>query len=262
MTLARTIGFIASLAVAILFIFLWHLVTLYKLVPPVFLPPPMKTYDALVQGLASGPLLKASLATLQRMLLGWLLACVAGVGIGALVGTSPVLMRYLGPTLEAFRPIPASALIPVLIAIVGLSEGMILSVIAFGALWPMLLATIHGLQSVEPLLYDVAGALRMNMATIISKIGLPSAVPDILAAMRLSLTIALILATVCEMLSGNTGLGQWLLYSARQFSSANLFAGILILGVFGYLTNALMTVAERHLLRWKSPHEANRAGIA
>ncbi len=249
-------GFLASLLVAVIFIFLWHLVTLNKLVPPVFLPSPQKAFDALVHGLTTGSLLASAAATLQRMVLGWLLACLAGIGLGAVIGTSPTLSRYLGPTLEAFRPIPASALIPVLIAIFGLSEGMILSVIAFGAVWPLLLATVHGLQSVEPLLYEVAGALKVSRPSFIFKMGLPSAVPDILAAMRMSLTIALILATVCEMLSGNTGLGQWLLVSARSFSSANLFAGVIILGFFGYITNALMTLAERRLLRWKAPHRA------
>jgi sulfonate transport system permease protein len=91
----------------------------------------------------------------------------------------------------------------------------------------------------------------MSRTATIFKIGLPSAVPDILAAMRMSLAVALILTTVCEMLSGNTGLGQWLIVSSRSYASANMFAGVLILGSVGYLTNALMNQAERKLLRRK-----------
>jgi ABC-type nitrate/sulfonate/bicarbonate transport system permease component len=251
MLLSRLVPLAASITTMALVVLGWHLVTAYALVPSVFLPSPAGTFSALTTGLGNGPLLSASLATLQRMISGWLLACIAGISLGAVIGTSPRFERYLGAMLEAFRPIPASALIPLLIALFGLSESMILSAIALGALWPLLLSTRHGVQSVEPTLYDVAAALGMCRLAVIFKIGLPNAVPDILAAMRLSLTIALILTTVCEMLSGNNGLGQWLLVSSRNFASANVFAGIVVLSLFGYLSNSAMNAVEKHQLRWK-----------
>jgi ABC-type nitrate/sulfonate/bicarbonate transport system permease component len=98
----------------------------------------------------------------------------------------------LGPTL------PASAIIPVAIALLRLSDPMALAVIAFGSLWPVLLATIHGFSAVEPRLYEVGRALRLSRSAVIFKIALPSASPDILAGMRLGLTVALILSVVCE----------------------------------------------------------------
>ncbi|MBZ0162743.1 MAG: ABC transporter permease [Notoacmeibacter sp.] len=200
----------------------------------------------------NGPLFDASLATLRRMLFGWFFACAVGITLGALVGSSATLKVYFAPMLEALRPLPASSLIPLFIAVVGLSEGMILGVIAFGALWPLLLSTIHGMASVEPLLHEVGSALAMRKRDVLRKISLPNAMPDILAAMRLSLTISLILAVVCEMLTGSEGLGQWLLATSRAFASAKMFAGIVILGLMGYASNALLNAVEKRLLRWKA----------
>ena len=150
------------------------------------------------------------------------------------------------------RPLPVSAVIPVAIALFGLTEGMALAVIAFGSLWPLLLATVHGFAAVEPRLYEVARTLHMSRLAVIAKIALPSASPDILAGMRLSLTVALILSVVCEMLAGLDGLGHWVLLSARAFRSADLFAGVILLGVVGYVTALAMAVAERRILAWRS----------
>ena len=137
-----------------------------------------------------------------------------------------------------------SALIPVAIALFGLSQAMALTVIGFGALWPMLLATVHGFASVEPRLYEVARTLHMSRTEVIFKVALPSASPDILAGMRLSVTVALILSVVCEMLAGLDGLGHWVLLSARSFRSADLFAGVILLGVIGYVTALVVAMVE------------------
>ena len=163
--------------------------------------------------------------------------------VGAMIGSSRTMRTYVAPSLEFLRPLPVSAIIPVAIAMFGLTQGMALFVIAFGAIWPMLLATIHGFAAVEPRLYEVARSLQMSRLAVIFKIALPSASPDILAGMRLSLTVALILSVVCEILAGLDGLGHWVLLSARAFRSADLFAGVILLGVTGYVTSVAMSMA-------------------
>ena len=85
------------------------------------------------------------------------------------------------------------------------------------------------------------------------KIALPSALPDIFAGLRLALTVSLILAVVAEMLAGTIGLGQNITLAARSFRSADLYAGIVVLGAVGYATNILLARIERHLLRWRAP---------
>jgi sulfonate transport system permease protein len=241
----------ASFGVALLFVLLWYVIAQAKLVSPVFLPGPGRTFDALYYGLIEGDLAANTLATVERMIYGWLLASIVGIALGAMIGVLPAARAYVEPTLEFLRPLPASATMPVAIALLGLSDSMVLAVIAFGALWPMLLATVHGFAAVEPRLYQVSRALGLSQAEVIRKIALPSAMPDILSGMRVGLTIALILAVVGEMLASRPGLGQAILLAARSFQSADLYAGVILLGVIGYVSNLALSVIEQRLLRWR-----------
>lgn len=244
---------IASFAVAAGFVGLWQFVANFKLISPVFLPGPDRAWAALMRGLATGDLTSKLVGTLEHMAYGWLAASIAGIALGALIGSSRLMRAYIAPSLEFLRPLPVSAIIPVAIALLGLTQGMALFVIAFGAIWPIMLATIHGFAAVEPRLYEVARSLQMSRPAVVFKIALPSALPDILAGMRLSLTVALILSVVCEVLAGLDGLGHWVLLSARAFRSADLFAGVILLGATGYVTSVAMSLAERRLLAWQSP---------
>jgi ABC-type nitrate/sulfonate/bicarbonate transport system permease component len=185
------------------------------------------------------------------MIYGWLLASLVGIVIGAMIGVSARARAYVEPTLEFLRPLPASAMMPVAIALLGLTDLMVLAVIAFGALWPMLLATVHGFAAVEPRLYQVSRALALSRTEVIWKIALPSAMPDILSGMRVGLTIALILAVVGEMLASRPGLGQAILLAARSFQAADLYAGVILLGLIGYVSGTALSLIERRLLRWR-----------
>jgi sulfonate transport system permease protein len=127
----------------------------------------------------------------------------------------------------------------------------VLAVVAFGSMWPVLLATLHGFAGVEPRLREVASALQMPRRDFIWKMGLPNALPDILSGMRLAMTVALIVAVVGEMIASQSGLGQAILLAARSFRASELFAGIVLLGLIGFVANALLALAERRLLRWQ-----------
>ena len=148
--------------------------------------------------------------------------------------------------------LPASAVVPLAISLLGLSEVMVLVVIAFGALWPVLLATVHGFSAVEPRLYEVSRALGLSRSKVILKIALPSSMPDIVAGMRLALTVSLILAVVGEMLASREGLGSQILLAARSFRSPDLFAGVILLGATGYLSAVFLTMIESRVLCWRA----------
>lgn len=246
--LSHWIGSVLVLSAAV---GLWWLASHLQWVSKVFLPTPEATLGSLRDGLTGGELLAQSGQTLRRMVEGWLLACLAGMLLGALIGTSAMARAWLQPMLEFVRPLPASAVMPLAISIFGLGPNMVLSVVAFGAMWPVLLATLHGFASVEPRLREVATALQLPRTTFIVKVGLPSAMTDILAGMRLSMTVSLIVAVVGEMIASQSGLGQAILLAARSFRASELFAGVVLLGLIGFGANALLTSAERRLLRWQ-----------
>lgn len=244
---------VAGLGVVAALIAGWSEIAALKWVSPVFLPPPERAWAALVHGLAHSDLGVKLSGTIEHMLAGWLIASILGIALGALIGSSALARTYVGPTLEFLRPLPASAVIPVAIAIFGFTPAMALGVIGFGAIWPMLLSTMHGFAAVEPRLGEVARALRLSRWQAAWKISLPSAAPDILAGLRLGLTVSLILAVVCEMIAGLDGLGQWVLVAARMFRSPDLFAGVILLGAIGFVGALALNALERRLLVWRAP---------
>ena len=246
-------GWLGSVAVLLAIIGLWWAASHGGWISRVFLPSPEATLASLEEGLDGGDLWAFTLATTRRMFEGWLLASAVGIAIGALIGMSVNARAYLQPTLEFVRPLPASALLPLAISIFGLNPAMVLFVVAFGAMWPVLLATIHGFASVEPRLAEVSRCLQLSRGAFVCKVGLPNALPDILAGMRLSLTVSLIVAVVGEMIASQPGLGQAILLAARAFRASELFAGIVLLGLVGLASNALLSLAERRLLKWQTP---------
>jgi sulfonate transport system permease protein len=244
---------LGSVAVLLAFVALWWAASHGQWVSKVFLPSPEATVESLAEGLARGDLLQFTGWTVARMLVGWLLASCMGVALGALIGSSRIARTYIQPTLEFIRPLPASAIMPVAISIFGLSAPMVLFVVAFGAMWPVLLATIHGFANVHARLREVAQALQMRPFAFAWKMGLPNAMSDILAGMRLSMTVSLIVSVVGEMITSQPGLGQTILLAARSFRASDLYAGVVLLGAIGFFSNACLARVETHVLAWQRP---------
>jgi ABC-type nitrate/sulfonate/bicarbonate transport system permease component len=241
----------ASLALLATLLGLWALVAQAGWVSRAFLPSPAAAWGRLADGLLQGELAAHTAATVARMLGGWGLACAAGMVLGALIGSSATARAWLQPMFEFLRPLPASAVLPLAIALFGLSSGMVLAVVAFGAMWPVLLGTLHGFASVHERLREVAAALQLSRTAFVFKLGLPNALPDILAGLRLSMTVSLIVSVVGEMIASQPGLGQAILLAARSFQAPDLYAGVMLLGALGFASNAALALAERRLLRWQ-----------
>lgn len=238
-----------SAAVTAALIAVWQFIANLKLLPAVFFPGPDVTWKAFVKGMTSGELLPAAMTTLAQMLSGWVSAAVLGVLLGGAIASSPALRTYCVPTLEYFRQIPSSAKLPIAMMILGMNDQMIIVIIAIGAVWPVLLSTIQGFGSIEPRLIDTARNLQLGKAAMFWKIGLPSALPDIFAGLRISLTISLILAVVAEILTGLGGIGTVLQHSASLYRGSELFAGIMVLSIIGLLCNFVLASLSSRLLR-------------
>lgn len=239
----------AAIAFALAVVALWQILSATRVVSPVFLPSPMSTVDALIDGFDDGSFSSALLETTARMLQGWMLASLSGIGIGILIGVSAQARAFFQPTIEFLRPLPAAAIIPAAIAFLGINTTMGLAVIVFGSIWPTMLATVQGLASVEPRLVEVSRCLRLSAWRFMLSIGLPNAVPDIVSGMRISLSNALSMAIVCEMIASQNGLGTIILRAARSFDSPDLFAGIVLLGLCGFVSSLALKLLASAVLR-------------
>ena len=249
--ISGSVWFAGSLLVAAALVLAWQLISDAGLASPIFFPAPSRIWRALVDGFTNGNMAAELGATAARVFGGWILASAIGISLGASIGISRAARIYIAPSLEVLRPLPVSALVPIFIGFLGYTEEMVLSVIAFGALWPCLLGTIHGFSTVEPRLYEVARAVKLSRLATVMKIALPSALPDIMAGLKVGLTVSLILVVVGEMLGSREGLGYSILLAQRSFHSASVFAGIFLLGIIGYLSAAALDFAERRLIYWR-----------
>ncbi len=240
-----SVGFLLAALIA------WQLAADAKLVNPLWFPGPLRAIGVLSDWIATSELWSPLGKTVWRVFAGWGTASIVGVAIGAAIASSTTARNLFEPTAEFLRPLPASAVLPPAILILGLSDAMIVFVVAFGSIWPILLGAIHGFKSIEPRLMEVASMLRLSTWQRIVKLQLPHALPDIFAGMRVSIAIALIITVASEMLSSQPGIGYLMLLAARAFRSAEIFAGILILGVLGFVINVTMQRIEDRLLAWR-----------
>jgi ABC-type nitrate/sulfonate/bicarbonate transport system permease component len=207
---------------------------------------------ALVQNLTGGSLVAQLMPSLRRILLGLGIACAIGIPLGLLMGVNRLAYRLLEPITELVRPIPSAAYIPVAILFLGLGDQMKLFVITLAAVFPILLNTYSGVQAIDPVLVDTGRTFGVARLAILRKIVFPASLPSILTGVRISLGIALIVSVVAEMISGNNGLGYFIIDKQRSFRVPDVFAGIVMLGVLGYSMNLIFLQLERHVLRWRT----------
>jgi ABC-type nitrate/sulfonate/bicarbonate transport system permease component len=249
-----SISSLPALAFAAALLLAWQGLAESGVISPVFFPAPSRAFDVLASRFADGSIWPSIEATSLRMLVGWAFASLLGIVIGAAIGSSAVARDFLEPMLEFLRPLPASAIIPVAILFLGLSNEMSVSVIAFGAIWPVLLSSVYGFGSLQIRLREVSAALGFGRIEFLRKIAFPAALPDILSGVRVSLAICLILAVVTEMQASLPGLGRDIFFAQRNFRSADLYAGLIMLGVLGFIVNYVLLLIENRLLKWRHPN--------
>jgi ABC-type nitrate/sulfonate/bicarbonate transport system permease component len=248
----------AVFAVAVV---LWDLATHFA-VPEddkMFFPSPItiakRMYDLWLTGPADHVFLTHTaigniLPSIGRMLGAWLIAVVAGVAIGILLGRVQWLLDFVDPLIQFFRALPSPALIPVFIVIFKIGTSMRLAVIVFGVIWPILLNAIDGVRSVEPLQLETARVFRLSRLDRLRLIIIPAAMPKIFAGLRVSLSMAIILMVISEMVGNTDGIGYLLSSAKESFLLPDMWAAIMLLGILGYVANALLIQVERRVLAW------------
>jgi len=190
-------------------------------------------------------------SSLQRVVLGLVLALVVGVTAGTVIGLMPRAGDFVDPTLQFMRSVPPVALVPIFMLLFGIGSGMRITLIAFTSVWPILLNTIAGVRSVEPLYHATARVFRIGIGRRLKDIVLPASAPLVLAGLRVSTALALIVMVLSEMVAATSGIGYRLMFEQQSFALANMWACIVLLGVIGYLLNAVVTMIERRVLRWQ-----------
>ncbi len=188
--------------------------------------------------------------SMKRYAVGFAIAAVIGIALGLLVGSSHAARRTLDPLLECLRAVPAIAIVPAALIILGYGDASRIAVIAFGLCFPILVNTADGVRGIPLEVRDTASMLHVGRVERVVRIYLPSALPSIMAGLRIAVSLGLVLVIVSEFVGEQNGIGYYLLRQQSEYDYPELYAGILFLGVLGYGLNRLFLVVERRVLAW------------
>ncbi|MGW2288697.1 ABC transporter permease [Streptomyces phaeochromogenes] len=216
-----------------------------------FYNPPLSTILGKFPDVWTGERLASDVGpSVVRLGVGYLLAVVAGVGLGLLVGVSRVVRDVLEPVMELFRAIPPPVLVPIIMLFAGIGDGMKVIVIVSGCVWPILLNTVEGVRAVDEVLSDTCRSYGIGGVSRLWHLVLRSASPQIVTGMRQSLSIGIILMVISEMFAASNGLGFAVVQFQRSFAIPEMWSGVLLLGLLGFVLSLLFRFAENRFLAW------------
>jgi sulfonate transport system permease protein len=224
-----------------------------------FYPPLSKVVESLQEDWLFEQVGSDLLPSLGRFAVGYLIAVVAGIGLGTLIGLAPRVRMASQPVIEFVRSIPPPLMLPFALVVLGIGNDSKIAVIALGSVWPVLLNAIDGVRGVDPLMLDMARSFGLSRRTQVTQVMLPAASPKIAVGMRTALSVGLILMIISEMQGTTNGLGFQVLSAQRSFDSAGTYAGVIVIGVVGLIVNLLFVAAEARIMRW---HRGSRGLLA
>lgn len=250
--IARTAWRIAKPLVAIgAFLLLWQFAPQVGLVDQVFLPPFTTVAQAFIDLVQSGEMWTHVSASLNRSLSGFALALVIAVPLGIAIAWYKPVADLLNPILELFRNTAALALLPVFVLILGIGETSKVALVVYASVFPILLNTITGVRTVDPLLIKSAVSLGLTPIRLFQKVILPAAIPSIFTGLRMAAASSILVLLAAEMVGARAGLGYLITAAQQNFQIPNMYAGILAISLLGLSFNGLLVTLERRFSRWR-----------
>ncbi|WP_371836633.1 ABC transporter permease [Bacillus smithii] len=239
----------------VIIIIIWQLIGSLGWVTKTVLPTPWEIILAAKNLAVSGVLFTNMKLSIIRAACGFVIGGGLGLALGTLVGLSAKSESLLDPTLQMVRTIPHLAITPLFILWFGLGEESKILLIGLGAFFPLYVNTFLGIRKVDAKLFEVARILEFSKWKQIKLLIVPSALPNILLGIRLSLGAAWLSLVVAELMGSTSGLG-YMMMDARQFSNTDIvFVGIIIFAIVGKLTDSLVRLMEKHFLKWQDTYK-------
>jgi sulfonate transport system permease protein len=239
-----------AVAVPVALLGLWQLASTFGWIDARMYPSPTTIASTGWQLVAQGELWGDALATLRRVTLGWLVGCAIGAALGITMGSIPLVRSALEPTLDALYVVPKLALLPILFNIFGLGEGSQVALVAitvFFFVWIATMAAVMGVAEGYREAGRIFGARRLRM---LRNVLLPAALPQIIVGVRVAAGVAFLVIIAAEYLVGQDGLGYLIFNSRNLFINDEMFAGIVVVALFGVAFSELIRGIGRRLVPW------------
>lgn len=241
----------AAAATLIGLLVLWQAGVSASLIPTLFLPAPVTIARTLWQLGVSGELWKHLSASLVRLLIGWTVGTMFGIGMGLAAGLWSAFRSPGMAVVAALFPIPKIALVPLFIVWFGIGEGSKLATLGFGVFFPTVIATVGGVDAVPRGLIRMGQSFGLSTAAVVRTIVLPGALPAILNGFRVTASLAIVLLVAAEMIGAERGIGAFVLSAGNLYDTDALLAGIVVLSLLGLAVSGLISLAETILLPWR-----------
>jgi len=227
---------------------IWEIACVAFAVPEIILPRPSKVFLVFFQRF--DVLMAYSWDTLWTTMIGFLLAIAGGLLLGLAIGASPFVYSGLYPLLIAFNAIPKVAIVPILMIWVGV--GALPAVITAFAIsfFPIVVNVATGLATIEPEMRDVLRSLGATRIEILTKVGIPRAMPYLFASLKVAITLAFIGSVISETVGGNNGIGFLMLSASARNDAPTTFAGLFAIAIMGVLMYAVCALIEKRMTRW------------
>lgn len=247
----RPVVVVGGLVVPVLLLAVWQWVTAAGLVPAYQLPGPVAVWDAAVDLLQRGELGHHVAISTQRVLVGFAIGALVGLAVAAVVGLSRAGDVLLSPMLAAVRAVPSLAWVPLLLLWLKIGEESKLTLIAIGAFFPVYTTVAAALRHVDPQLVEAGRSFGLRGWSLLRTVQLPAVLPSLVSGLRLALAQAWLFLVAAELIASSMGLGYLLTDSQQNGRVDRILLAIVLLAVLGTITNGLVGVVEKRLLkRW------------
>ena len=238
---------------------IWELMVKTGVLDYRFFPAPSEVLVRLVELIRDGTLITATVITLRRMVIGFVLATIPGVIIGLLMGMSRMTRIILSPLIASLYPVPKIALVPMVVILLGINETSKYAIVVISVFFLVVINTMAGVMNVEERYFDIARNNGARGWDLVWSIALPAALPSIMTGINLGLGFALTVIVGTELLLPQGGIGALIWQSYQLYDIATIFAGLIVVAVIGWAFNAIMLELERQLLPWRAVNSSRRA---
>lgn len=231
----------------------WHLVTTYRVdfyIRFTNIPTPADVWQSVVQAGSNGKFIINVGMSLRRIFIGFALAGVLGIALGLVIGRYRRLHQFLFPAMEALRPIPAIAWVPISIMLWPDNEVSIVFITFIGAFFPILLNTVSGVAAVDSVLIRASQCLGAKERQVMWHVVLPGAAPQIFTGLAVGMGVAWVSLIAAEMISGQFGIGYFTWEAYSLISYADIVLGMITIGILGLLCSWLIRLAGSLLMPW------------
>jgi taurine transport system permease protein len=245
---------LSALSIAF-FLFIWWLVTFMGWVKPLFVPAPMVIVSKFLSiwdtGFTGTPFLEHVAISTARVFGAFLLACVVGIPLGLAMGMSPVMRGLFDPPIEFYRPIPPLAYLPLMIIWFGIGETSKILLIFLSVFAPVVLGARSGVKSSAIEQIHAAYSFGASRWQVLRYVIMPSAMPEILTAMRIGIGFGWTTLVAAEMVASTKGLGYMVLSASQFLQTPVVIMGIFVIAAIAFAFDLLMRFIERRLVPWK-----------